>query len=85
MITFHQFISLVEGKKKDALVRAYMAGSEQAPPKVVDYGNSEPNSPERNAQIQAMLRNSGGGAVKKAQRQKLKKAKKVAKRIMKND
>ena len=85
MITFQQFISLVEGKKKE-IIRAYIQGREQAAePQIKDYGTSEPNSPERNAQIQAMMRDSGGGAVRKAQKEKLNQAKKAAKRIMKND
>ena len=83
MITFQQFISLVEGKKKE-IIRAYIQGREQAAePQIKDYGTSEPNSPERNAQIQAMMRDSGGGAVRKAQKEKLNQAKKAAKRIIK--
>ena len=85
MITFQQFISLVEGKKKD-LVRAYIAGRENAAePQIKDYGTSAPNSKERDAQIKAMMKDSGGGAVRRAQKEKLNQAKKAAKRIMKND
>ncbi len=84
MITFQQFISLLEGKKKD-IVRAYLAGRENAAePQIKDYGTSAPNSPERAAQIKAMMKDSGGGAVRKAQNEKLKQAKKAAKRIIKD-
>jgi hypothetical protein len=85
MITFQQFISLLEGKKKD-IVRAYLAGRENAAePQIKDYGTSAPNSPERDDQIRAMMKDSGGGAVRRAQKEKLNQAKKAAKRIMKND
>ena len=85
MITFREFLDLVEGKKKE-LIHAYLKGREEASePKVVDYGQSEPNSPERAAQIKAMMKDQGGGAIRKAQNQRMKQAKKAAKRIMKND
>ena len=83
MITFQQFLTLVEGKKKE-LMRAYLAGRDQSEPVIKDYGTSAPNSPERNAQIAAMMRDSGGGAIRRAQKEKLKQAKKTAKRIMNN-
>jgi hypothetical protein len=83
MLTFREFHSICEGKKKE-LVAAYLAGREQASPEIKDYGDSAPNSPERDAQIKAMMRDSGGGAIKKAQKQRLKQAVKAVKRIQKN-
>lgn len=86
MITFGQFYNICEGKKSErkALVGAYLAGREQAPSQIVDYGSSEPNSPERAAQIKAMMKDSGGSAIKKAQQQRLKTAVKAVKRIQKD-
>jgi len=84
MLTFREFYSISEGKKKQ-LVAAYLAGREQASPEIKDYGNSSPNSPERAAQIAAMMRDSGGGAIKKAQKQRLKQAVKAVKRIQKKE
>lgn len=87
-ITFREFVELVEGKKKEkkellkGLKSAYLAGREQATPQIVNYGYSAPNSPERAAQVAAMMRMSGGGAVKKAIKQRENDAKKAAKRIL---
>ena len=86
-ITFREFVELVEGKKKkkkklEALKSAYLAGREQATPQIVNYGDSAPNSPERAAQVAAMMRMSGGGAVKKAIKQRENDAKKAAERIL---
>ena len=86
-ITFREFVELVEGKKKEkkkleGLKSAYLAGREQATPQIVNYGDSAPNSPERAAQVAAMMRMSGGGAVKKAIKQRENDAKKAAKRIL---
>lgn len=83
-ITFREFVELVEGKKKKlkGLKSAYLAGREQATPQIVNYGDSAPNSPERAAQVAAMMRMSGGGAVKKAIKQRENDAKKAAKRIL---
>ena len=83
MLTFREFHSICEGKKKE-LVAAYLAGREQASPEIKYYGDSAPNSPERDAQIKAMMRDSGGGAIKRAQKQRLKQAVKAVKRIQKN-
>lgn len=85
MITFKQFLDLLEGNKKaeKALTQAYLAGAQQAPAKVVNYGNTAPNSPERAAQIQQLMNNQGGGAVTNAHKERLKQAKKAAKRIIK--
>jgi hypothetical protein len=82
--TFKEFLELAEGKKKEIkrLKSAYIAGREQAAPQIVNYGDSAPNSPERAAQIAAMMRDSGGGAVKKAIKQRVKQAEKVAKRLL---
>lgn len=86
-ITFREFVELAEGKKKEAKIErlksAYLAGKEQAPRQVVDYGDSAPNSPERKKQIAAMMRDSGGGAVKKAIKKREKDATKAAKNILK--
>ena len=85
-ITFEQFIELVEGKKKKEIKRlksAYLAGQEQATRQVVNYGDSAPNSPERASQIKAMMRDSGGGAVRRAQKEKEEAAEKAAKKIVK--
>ena len=68
-ITFREFVELAEGKKKEAKIErlksAYLIGRQQSTPKIVDYGGGEPNSPEREAAIKNMMRNSGGGAVRK--------------------
>ena len=85
-ITFGEFIELVEGKKKKEIKRlksAYLAGQEQAPRQIVNYGDSAPNSPERASQIEAMMANSGGGAVRKAKEKREKEAEKAAKNILK--
>ena len=85
-ITFGEFIELAEGKKKKEIKRlksAYLAGQEQAPRQIVNYGDSAPNSPERAAQVAAMMRDSGGGAVKKAIKKREKDATKAAENILK--
>jgi len=83
-ITFREFVEIVEGKKKDRkrLKSAYLAGREQAEPKVVNIPAGEPNSPERAAAIKKLMRASGGGAVRKAIKEKEKKAEKAAKNIL---
>lgn len=88
MITFREFLDLVEGKKKEEIKRlahAYLAGRQQSTPQVVDYGDSAPNSPERAAQIKQMMKSQGGGAIHKAQKQQMKQATKTAKKIMKKN
>ena len=86
-ITFREFVELVEGKKKEAKIErlksAYLAGQEQAPRQIQNYGDSAPNSPERKKQIAAMMRDSGGGAVKKAIKKREKDATKAAENILK--
>jgi len=84
MKTFREFYNICEGKKKE-LVAAYLAGREQASPEIKYYGDSAPNSPERDAQIKAMMRDSGGGSVRRAQKQKLKQAVKAVKKIQKEE
>jgi hypothetical protein len=83
-ITFREFVEIVEGKKKDRkrLKSAFMAGQQQAEPKVVNIPAGEPNSPERDAAIKKLMRASGGGAVRKAIKEKEKKAEKAAKNIL---
>lgn len=85
-ITFREFVELAEGKKKrekiERLKNAYLAGREQAPRKVVDYGDSAPNSEQRRLQIAAMMANSGGGAVRKAIKKREKDATKAAENIL---
>lgn len=84
-ITFREFVEIVEGKKKELkrLKSAYMAGQELSPRQAVNYGDSAPNSPERKSQIAAMMRDSGGGAVKKAIKKREKDATKAAENILK--
>jgi hypothetical protein len=83
LITFREFVELAEGKKKkERLKNAYLAGREQAPRQVVNYGDSAPNSPERAAQVAAMMRDSGGGAVRRAKEKREKEAEKAAKNIL---
>jgi len=85
MITFKQFLDLLEANKKreEALTQAYLAGARQAPAKVVNYGDTAPNSPERAAQIKQLMGDQGGGAVEKEQKARIKQARKTAKRIIK--
>ena len=85
MITFNQFLTLIEGKKKEIkrLKSAYLAGREQATPQIVNYGDSAPNSPKRAAQVAAMMKMSGGGAVRKVIKQRENDAEKAAKKILK--
>ena len=86
-ITFREFVELAEGKKKEAKIErlksAYLAGREQAPRQIQNYGDSAPNSPERKKQIAAMMRDSGGGAVKKTIKKREKDATKAAENILK--
>jgi hypothetical protein len=86
-ITFREFVEIVEGKKKERkrLEGAYLAGREQAPRQAVNYGDSAPNSPERKLQIAAMMKDSGGGAVKKAIKKREKDATKAAENILKQE
>ena len=83
-ITFREFVEILEGKKKDRkrLKSAFMAGQQQAEPKVVNIPAGEPNSPERDRAIRELMRASGGGAVRKAIKEKEKKAEKAAKNIL---
>ena len=85
MITFKQFLDLLEANKKreETLTQAYLAGARQAPPQVVNYGDTAPNSPERAAQIKQLMGDQGGGAVEKEQKARIKQARKAAKRIIK--
>ena len=84
-ITFREFVELIEGKKKDLkrLKSAYLAGQEQAPRQIKNYGDSAPNSEKRREQIADMMRDSGGGAVKKAIKKREKDATKAAENILK--
>ena len=85
-ITFREFVELAEGKKKrekiERLKNAYLACREQAPRKIVNYGDSAPNSEERRSQIAAMMKDSGGGAVRKAIKKREKDATKAAENIL---
>ena len=83
-ITFREFVEILEGKKKDLkrLESAFMAGQQQAEPKIVNIPAGKPNSPERDEAIRQLMRVSGGGAVRKAIKEKEKKAKKAAKNIL---
>ena len=85
-ITFREFVELVEGKKKEAKIErlksAYLAGQEQAPRQIQNYGDSAPNSEKRREQIAAMMRDSGGGAVRKAIKKREKDATKAAENIL---
>ena len=85
-ITFREFVEILEGKKKKAKIEklkiAYLAGREQAEPKVVNIPAGEPNSPERDRAIRELMRASGGGVVRKAIKEKEKKAEKAAKNIL---
>ena len=84
-ITFREFVEILEGKKKDRkrLKSAFMAGQQQAEPKVVNIPAGEPNSPERDRAIRELMRHhSGGGAVRKEIAKKEKKAEKAAKNIL---
>ena len=82
-------MELAEGKKRRAKIErlksAFIAGQEQAPRQAVNYGDSAPNSPERKKQIAAMMRDSGGGAVKKAIKKREKDATKAAENILKQE
>jgi hypothetical protein len=85
-ITFREFVELIEGKKKKEIKRlksAYLAGQEQAPRQIKNYGGiTAPNSAAREDQIAAMMRDSGGGAVRRAQKEKEEQAEKAAKKIV---
>jgi hypothetical protein len=83
-ITFREFVEILEGKKKDLkrLKSAFMAGQQQAEPKIVNIPAGKPNSPERDEAIRKLMRVSGGGAVRKAIKEKEKKAEKSAKNIL---
>ena len=85
MISFNQFLTLIEGKKKEIkrLKSAYLIGRQQSTPKIVDYGGGEPNSDERAAAIRNMMMNSGGGAVRKEIKKRENDAEKAAKKLLK--
>ena len=87
LITFREFVELAEGKKKrekiERLKNAYLAGREQAPRKVEDYGDSAPNSEQRRLQIAAMMANSGGREVRKAKEKREREAERAVKNILK--
>ena len=86
-ITFREFVELAEGKKKKEKIKelenAYLAGREQAPRQIVNYGDSAPNSEERRSQIAAMMANSGGREVRKAKEKREREAERAAKNILK--
>lgn len=85
-ITFREFVELVEGKKKKEIKRlksAYLAGQEQAPRQIQNYGDSAPNSEKRREQIAAMMRDSGGREVRKAKEKREREAERAAKNILK--
>ena len=81
-MNFKEFYLIAEGKKKE-MIASYLAGRQQSTPKIVDYGGGEPNSPERAAAIKNMMRDSGGGAVLKRQKQNLIQEKTAVKQILK--
>jgi len=86
MISFNQFLTLIEGKKKQIqrLKSAYMAGREQAEPKIVDIPAGEPNSPEREAAVKELMKKyNGGGAVRWELKKREKKAAEAARNILK--
>ena len=87
LLTFREFVELAEGKKKKAKIEklkiAYLAGQEQAPRQIKDYGGiTAPNSEARRLQVAAMMADSGGGAISRAQKEKEKAAEKAAKRLL---
>ena len=90
-ITFREFVELAEGKKKkekiekiETLKSAYLAGQEQAHRQIKNYGGiTAPNSEARRLQVAAVMRDSGGGAVRKAKEKREKEAEKAAKNILK--
>jgi hypothetical protein len=86
-ITFREFVELIEGKKKKAKIErlksAYLAGQEQAPRQIQNYGDSAPNSEARRLQVAAMMRDSGGGEVRKAIKKRENDATKAAENILK--
>jgi uncharacterized protein YkwD len=87
-ITFREFIELAEGKKKKAKIErlksAYLAGQEQAPRQIKNYGGiTAPNSAAREDQIAAMMADSGGREVRKAKEKREREAKRAAKNILK--
>jgi hypothetical protein len=86
-ITFREFVELAEGKKKDIkrLKSAYLAGQQQAQPRIVDIPAGEPNSPERAAAIKQLMKISGGGAIRRAQKEKEEQAEKAAKKLLKKE
>lgn len=81
-MNFKEFYLIAEGKKKE-MIASYLAGRQQSTPKIVDYGGGEPNSDERLEAIKNMMKNSGGGAVRREQEKKLKQAKTAVKQILK--
>jgi hypothetical protein len=85
--TFREFIELAEGKKKDIkrLKSAYLAGQQQAAPKIVNIPAGEPNSPERAVAIKQLMKISGGGAIRRAQKEKEEQAEKAAKKLLKKE
>jgi hypothetical protein len=87
LITFREFIELAEGKKKDIkrLKSAYLAGQQQAQPRIVDIPAGEPNSPERAAAVKQLMKMSGGGAIRRAQKEKEEQAEKAAKKLLKKE
>jgi hypothetical protein len=86
-ITFREFVELAEGKKKDIkrLKSAYLAGQQQAQPRIVDIPAGEPNSPERAAAVKQLMQMSGGGAIRRAQKEKEEQAEKAAKKLLKKE
>ena len=81
-MNFKEFYLIAEGKKKE-MIASYLAGRQQSTPKIYDYGGGEPNSDERAEAIRNLMRDSGGGAVRKRQKQNLKQAKTAVKQILK--
>jgi hypothetical protein len=83
--TFREFVELAEGKKKDIkrLKSAYLAGQQQAEPKIVNIPAGEPNSPERAAAVKQLMQMSGGREVRKAKEKREREAKRAAKNILK--
>jgi hypothetical protein len=85
--TFREFVELAEGKKKDIkrLKSAYLAGQQQAGPRIVDIPAGEPNSPERAAAVKQLMQMSGGAAIRRAQKEKEEQAEKAAKKLLKKE
>ena len=84
MKTYQEFIQEGKELRRQLAATYYQSSVENSQPKIVDYGDHPPGSPERRKAIEQMMQSQGGKAVRQNVNKLKKQAKKAARKILKN-